>query len=64
MSLNPNYHIFGPNYHKFHFRDITLVMKKFNHSSENVTLWYIGVTQDDMDAAVQALDTLYYKRLP
>lgn len=60
MPLNSNYHIFGPNYHKFRFCDITLVMKMFNHSSDNVTLWYTGVTQDDMDAAVQALD-LYIK---
>lgn len=36
--------------------NITLLMKMFNHSSESVTLRYIGITQDDMDAAVQALD--------
>ncbi|WP_025731515.1 site-specific integrase [Heyndrickxia ginsengihumi] len=36
--------------------NITLLMKMFNHSSEAVTLRYIGITQDDMDAAVQALD--------
>ena len=36
--------------------NITLLMKMFNHSSERVTLRYIGITQDDMDAAVQALD--------
>lgn len=36
--------------------NITLLMKMFNHSSESVTLRYIGITQDDMDAAVQALN--------
>ena len=36
--------------------NVTLLMKTFNHSSESVTLRYIGITQDDMDAAVQALD--------
>ncbi|WP_336824576.1 site-specific integrase [Sporosarcina sp. USHLN248] len=36
--------------------NITLLMKMFNHSSESVTLRYIGITQDDMDAAIQALD--------
>lgn len=36
--------------------NITLLMKMFNHSSEAITLRYIGITQDDMDAAVQALD--------
>ncbi len=35
---------------------ITLLMKMFNHSSEAITLRYIGITQDDMDATVQALD--------
>ena len=38
--------------------NITLLMKMFNHSSESVTLRYIGIAQDDMDAAVQALDLL------
>ena len=38
--------------------NIKLLMKMFNHSSESVTLRYIGITQDDMDAAVQALDLL------
>jgi len=36
--------------------NITLLMNMFNHSSEIVTLRYIGITQDDMDAAVQALN--------
>lgn len=36
--------------------NITLLMKMFNHSSESVTLRYVGTTQDEMDAAVQALD--------
>lgn len=36
--------------------DITLLMDMLNHSSPSVTLRYIGITQDQKDRAVLALD--------
>lgn len=36
-------------------RRLALLMKLFNHSSESVTLLYLGLTQDVMDAAISKL---------
>lgn len=36
-------------------KDITLVQKLLNHSSPEITLTYIGMTQDRKDAAVRSL---------
>lgn len=36
--------------------NIALIQKLLNHSSPEVTLAYIGITQDDMDEAVLSLD--------
>ncbi len=35
---------------------ITLIQKLLNHSSPEITLAYIGITQDDMDEAILSLD--------
>jgi integrase len=35
---------------------IAILMELFNHSSERMTLRYIGITQDDKDQAVISLD--------
>jgi integrase len=36
--------------------DIAILMDMLNHSSETITLKYIGITQDEKDRAVRALD--------
>jgi integrase len=36
-------------------RNLALLMKMFNHSSETITLMYLGLTQDMMDAAIARL---------
>jgi integrase len=36
-------------------RNLALLMKMFNHSSETITLMYLGLTQDMMDAAITRL---------
>ncbi|MBQ7733446.1 MAG: tyrosine-type recombinase/integrase, partial [Synergistaceae bacterium] len=36
--------------------NIALIQKLLNHSSPEITLAYIGITQDDMDEAVLSLD--------
>lgn len=38
-------------------RDIGLLMKFFNHTSEKITLRYIGIEQDTMDSALKRLKT-------
>ncbi|MEC0434398.1 site-specific integrase [Bacillus subtilis] len=44
-------------YHQFkNGTSLALLMDLFNHSSESITLRYIGITQDDKDRAVQSLD--------
>lgn len=35
---------------------ISVIMKMFNHSSEMITLRYLGLLQDDMDAAIEDLN--------
>ena len=35
---------------------ITLIQKLLNHSSPEITLAYIGITQDDMDEAILSLN--------
>lgn len=35
--------------------DITLIQKAFNHTSPEITLAYIGITQNDMDRALRRL---------
>ena len=44
------YHAYNNGY------DITLIQKLFNHSSQSVTLRYIGITQDKMDDVYLSLD--------
>lgn len=36
-------------------RNLALLMKMFNHSSETITLMYLGLTQDMMDTAISRL---------
>lgn len=36
-------------------RNLALLMKMFNHSTETMTLMYLGLTQDMMDAAITRL---------
>ncbi|MEF3313312.1 tyrosine-type recombinase/integrase [Paenibacillus sp. GYB004] len=36
-------------------RNLALLMKMFNHSTETTTLMYLGLTQDMMDAAITRL---------
>lgn len=36
-------------------KDVAMLMKMFNHSSEKVTLRYIGIEQDTMDTALKRL---------
>lgn len=36
--------------------DVTRIQNMLNHSSPNVTLRYIGITRDETDAAVRALN--------
>jgi len=36
-------------------RNLALLMQMFNHSSETITLMYLGLTQDMMDAAISKL---------
>ncbi|MCY8497774.1 site-specific integrase [Bacillus atrophaeus] len=44
-------------YHQYrNGTSIAILMTLFNHSSESITLRYIGITQDDKDQAVQSLD--------
>ncbi|MCM3273675.1 site-specific integrase [Paenibacillus elgii] len=50
MRKTFGYHL----YMKDH-RNLALLMKIFNHSSETVTLLYIGITQDTIDSAVNGL---------
>ena len=43
--------------------NIMLLMKMFNQSSASVTLWYIGITLDDMDSLFFKLDSYSIKNL-
>ncbi|WP_429822016.1 tyrosine-type recombinase/integrase [Domibacillus aminovorans] len=44
-------------YHQYQAgTDIVLLQDMLNHSSPSVTLRYIGITQDEKDRAVKALD--------
>lgn len=45
---------FGYNFYR-EFGDVASLMKIFNHSRETVTLFYIGVGQDDIDEKVAGL---------
>ena len=44
------YHAYNNGY------DITLIQKLFNHSSQSVTLRYIGITQEELDDVYLSLD--------
>ena len=44
------YHAYNKGY------DIAIIQKLFNHSSPNVTLRYIGITQDNLDDVYLSLD--------
>lgn len=46
---------FGYHHYK-QFNDVITLQKIFNHTSPDVTLRYIGITQDEMDATILKLD--------
>ncbi|MCL2591954.1 MAG: site-specific integrase [Defluviitaleaceae bacterium] len=43
---------FGYHHYK-RFKDVALLQEIFNHSSQSVTLRYIGIAQDDIDATLK-----------
>lgn len=62
-ALNINYNIgthsmrktFGYHHYK-KFNDVALLQTIFNHASPDVTLIYIGITQEEIDKTMMALD--------
>lgn len=49
---------FGYHHYK-QFKDVALLQKIFNHASPDVTLIYIGITQEEIDKSMQELDLSY-----
>ena len=49
---------FGYHYYR-KTRDIATLMKVFNHSSQNITLRYIGINQEDLDKVYVEVEEIY-----
>lgn len=49
---------FGYHYYKG-TKDVATLQKIFNHSSEAITLKYIGITQDSIDEAMTNFEFVY-----
>ncbi|MGM7637541.1 tyrosine-type recombinase/integrase [Bacillus sp. Hm123] len=45
---------FGYNFYK-NYKDIGTLMKHYNHDNERITLFYIGIGQDDIDEKIAGL---------
>ena len=43
---------FGYHHYK-QYKDVVILQKIFNHSSQSITLRYIGIEQDDIDMSYQ-----------
>ncbi len=49
-------------YHAFNNGvDLSLLVRIFNHSSQEITLRYIGITQEQVDDVYVNLDKVYHK---
>lgn len=39
----------------YHYKDVALLMNVFNHSSQSVTLRYIGINQDTINSSISTV---------
>lgn len=46
---------FGYHFYK-QYKDVALLQRMFNHSSPSITLRYIGISQDEMDRAIDGFN--------